>query len=192
MSRKALLLVTFFAEGGLFLLGLLLIGGLDVMQSRLSISWIATGYALLLCIPMVAMLYLVVRTQWAPLSRLKQEIDEKVLPIFANCKLIDLAAIALIAGVGEELFFRGWLQSALTNKFGLWVGLLIASLIFGLAHYLSTDYAVYAFVTGIYLGVIYQESGNLYIVMVIHTVYDFIALIYLIIREQANKQRFGQ
>lgn len=62
---------------------------------------------------------------------------------------------------------------------GIWVGILIASLIFGLAHYLSITYAVYAFITGIYLGVIYHLSGNLFIVMTMHAVYDFVALVYL-------------
>ena len=60
------------------------------------------------------------------------------------------------------------------------MGILIVSLIFGLAHYLSITYAIYAFLTGLYLGLIYQAFGNLYIVMVIHAVYDFVALMYLL------------
>ncbi len=181
MARKALLLVTVFVEGGLFLLGLLLAGGLRAeLWSRFSVSWVSTAYALLLCFPMLAMLYLTVRSHWKPLSRLTNEINEKVTPIFAQCKFIDLIAIALLAGMSEELFFRGWLQGALTNKFEVWVGILIASAIFGFAHYLSATYAIYAGLTGLYLGVIYQVSGNLYIVMVIHALYDFIALVYLV------------
>ena len=150
------------------------------MQSRFNLSWSATIYALLFCVPMLAVLYVSVRTPWTPLARLKQEIDEKVLPIFANCNISDLTIIALFAGTGEELFFRGWLQSALINKFGMLMGILIVSLIFGLAHYLSITYAIYAFLTGLYLGLIYQAFGNLYIVMVIHAVYDFVALMYLL------------
>ena len=180
MNRKVLLLITLLVEGGLFLFGLLLIGGQDAMQSKFNFSWSATAYALLFCIPLLAVLYLSVRTQWTPLYRLKQEIDEKVLPIFANCNISDLTIIALLAGTGEELFFRGWLQSALINKFGMLMGILIVSLIFGLAHYLSITYAIYAFLTGLYLGLIYQAFGNLYIVMVIHAVYDFVALMYLL------------
>lgn len=187
MDRKSLLLATLLVEGGLFLLGLLLMGGPNSMQSKFYLSWNATVYALLSCIPMLAVLYLSVRTQWTPLFRLKQEIDEKVLPIFANCNILDLAIIALLAGTGEELLFRGWLQGALTSKFGIWVGILIVSLIFGLAHSLSITYAIYAFLTGLYLGVIYQVSGNLYIVMVIHALYDFIALVYLVRRGKGDE-----
>ena len=181
MSRKVLLLVTIFTEGGLFLLGLILmrISRLE-LWSRFHLSWGGTAYALLSCLPMMAMLFFFDRLQWAPMTRFRSEIDEKVIPIFANSKLPDLALIAFFAGVGEELFFRGWLQGALVNKLELWIGILIASALFGLAHYLSTTYAIYAGLTGLYLGVIYQVSGNLYIVMVIHAVYDFIALVYLV------------
>jgi membrane protease YdiL (CAAX protease family) len=180
MARKTLLLITLFVEGGLFLIGLLLLGGSSALLSRFSLSWSATVYSLLLCLPLFAMLYFDERSQWPPLVRLREEIDEKVRPIFADCKIIDLAVIALLAGTGEELFFRGWLQGILTIKFGVLPGILVASVLFGLAHYLSPTYAIYAGLTGLYLGVIYQVSGNLYIVIAIHALYDFIALVYLV------------
>lgn len=182
MSRRSLLLVAVLTEGGLFLLGLLLVGGPQTFASKLDLSWNATVSALLLCIPMLAALYLAVRTNWAPLAQLRAELEEKVTPLFTNLKIPDLALIALLAGTGEELFFRGWLQGSLTNRSDAWIGILIASVIFGLVHYLSPTYAIYAGLTGIYLGVIYQLSGNLYIVMGIHALYDFIALVYLVRR----------
>ena len=180
MNRKTLLLITFFTEGGLLVFGLLFIGGPSTMQSKFDLSWSATFYALLLSLPMFVALYVSVRSRWKPLSQLRSELYEKVVPIFAKCQLIDLVMISFLAGVGEELFFRGWMQGALSDRLGMWMGILIASAIFGFAHYLSSTYAIYAFITGIYLGAIYQISENLYIVMTIHTVYDFVALMYLI------------
>lgn len=180
MNRKALLLITVIVEGGLFLIGLLLMGGSGELLSRFGFSWGATGNALLLCIPMFAVLYLAMRSGWALLSRLRNDIDEKIAPIFADCRLFDLVVIAVLAGTGEELFFRGWLQSILIHRFEVWLGILITSAVFGLAHYLSTTYAIYAGLTGIYLGVIYQVSGNLFIVMAVHALYDLIALVYLV------------
>ena len=194
MNRRALLLVTVFAEGGLFLLGLILMRFSQLeLWSRINLSWGTTASALLLCIPMLAALFFAMRTRWTPLSRLRIELEEKVIPVFTNCKLPDLALIAFLAGLGEELFFRGWLQGILTSKFEIWLGILIASALFGLAHYLSATYAIYAGLTGLYLGVIYQVSGNLYIVMVIHALYDFIALVYLVKkvrREETRLQAF--
>jgi membrane protease YdiL (CAAX protease family) len=187
MSRKSLLLVAVLTEGGLFLLGLLLVGGLQVLASKLDLSWNATASALLFCSPMLAALYFAVRSNWAPLARLRAELDEKIVPLFTHLKILDLALIALLAGAGEELFFRGWLQGALINRFDIWIGILIASVIFGFAHYLSPTYAIYAGLTGIYLGVIYQVSGNLYIAMAIHALYDFIALVYLVRRGKSGE-----
>ena len=188
MERKTLLLISFTVEGGVFLVGLVLINHAQVeLWARFNISWKATALALLLCIPMFIALYAVVRSRWELLSRLRAEIDEKITPIFARCKIIDLAVIALLAGAGEELFFRGWLQGILTNRFEAWLRILITSVIFGIAHYLSTAYVIYAFLTGIYLGVIYQAFGNLYIVMTIHAVYDFAALVYLFKKSKAQE-----
>ena len=182
MDRKTLLLITLLVEGGLFLFGLLLMGGSGALLPKFSLSWSATLYALLLCIPMFMGLYFAAVSKWRPLSQLRHELDEKVVPIFVNCRILDLALISLLAGSGEELFFRGWLQGTLTNKFGIWIGILIASAIFGFAHSLSPTYAIYAGLTGLYLGAIYQVTGNLYIVMTIHALYDFIALLYLVRR----------
>lgn len=187
MNRKALLLITIFAEGGLLVLALILMRFSQLnIWTKINISWRATAAAFLLSIPMLALLFFFDRSNWEPMIRFRSEIDEKVIPIFANTRLPDLAVIALFAGVGEELFFRGWLQSVLINRFEVWLGILIASAIFGLLHYLSSTYAIYAGLIGLYLGLIYQVSGNLYIVMAIHALYDFIALVYLINRTYAK------
>ena len=186
MSRKNLLSVTLIVEGGLFLLALYLLtaAGMD-LRSGFDPSISATVLAILLCLPMLAALYITARTDWPPLSRLRKEMDEKVRPIFANCKPIDLLIIALSAGVAEELFFRGWLQTFLVDRFGMLAGIFLTSLLFGLAHYLSKEYALYAFITGIYLGVIFHWTGNLYLLILIHALYDFIALLTLKVeREQ--------
>ena len=187
MNRTTLLLVTLFVEGGLYVAGLFLMGGSGAVRAKFSLSWSATFYALLLSLPMFTTLFLAMRSKWKPLSELRKELEEKVVPIFANSNIVDLVLIALLAGAGEELFFRGWLQDALANRLGLWLGILIVSIIFGFAHYLSLTYFIYAFITGIYLGVIYHLTGNLYVVMVIHGLYDFIALLILVRQGKAKE-----
>lgn len=187
MNRTTLLLVTLFVEGGLYVAGLFLLGGSGAVRAKFSLSWNGTFYALLLSLPMFSILFLSMRSKWKPLSEFREELEEKVVPIFADTNIVDLILIALLAGVGEELFFRGWLQDALANKLGLWAGILIASTIFGFAHYLSLTYAIYALITGIYLGVIYHLTGNLFVVMTIHGLYDFIALV-ILVRQGKTKE----
>ena len=181
MNRNTLLLVTVITEGGLYFLGLALMNLAEIeLRSVFSVSWTSTFYALLLTLPMFVTLYLVERSGWQPIVELRNEMDEKILPIFSNCNTVDLAVIAFFAGVGEELFFRGWMQAVLVERSGVLIGILITSLIFGVLHYLSTAYFIYAFLTSIYLGIIYLVTGNLFIVMAIHAVYDFAALVYLV------------
>jgi membrane protease YdiL (CAAX protease family) len=123
------------------------------------------------------------RSNWKPILQLRKDL-EKIRPVFSNSKPIDLALIAFFAGVGEEFFFRGWMQNALVHRSGAILGILITSAIFGLLHYLSTTYAIYALITSIYLGMIYFITGNLYIVMAIHVLYDFVALVVLMNRKE--------
>jgi len=181
MDKKTLLLVTAITEGGLYFWGLASMNSAEIeLRSVFNVSWGATAVALLLTLPIFAALYLVERLRWEPIVRLRNEIDEKVRPIFSKCKLVDLGLIAFFAGVGEELFFRGWMQAVLVDRSGVVIGILVTSLVFGFLHYLSTAYFIYAFVTSIYLGIIYLVTRNLFIAMAIHAIYDFIALVYLV------------
>ena len=48
-------------------------------------------------------------TRWpiGPLVRIKQFFDEVVRPFFQSLTVLDLAAISVVAGLGEELLLRG-------------------------------------------------------------------------------------
>lgn len=48
--------------------------------------------------------------------------------------IIAALATAITAGVGEELFFRRWLQTRLEAIFGAWAGIGVTSVLFGLMH----------------------------------------------------------
>jgi membrane protease YdiL (CAAX protease family) len=52
--------------------------------------------------------------------------------------------------------------------------------LFGLRHPISVPYMVMAAFLGLYLGTVWIVSGNLLTVIVVHTLYDFAALSYLI------------
>ncbi|PSF10718.1 CPBP family intramembrane metalloprotease [Marinobacter fuscus] len=87
-----------------------------------------------------------------------------------------LLLLCLLAGVGEELLFRGALQGWLLQHTGPWTALLAAAVVFGLVHYVSFTYFLVATGLGFVLGGAYQLSGSLEMVMVWHAVYDMFAL----------------
>lgn len=87
-----------------------------------------------------------------------------------------LVALSLLAGVGEELLFRGAIQGWLLQHTGPWIAVIAASVLFGLVHYVSFTYFVMAMGLGAVLGAAYQVSGSLELVMVWHAAYDMLAL----------------
>nr|WP_239056945.1 CPBP family intramembrane glutamic endopeptidase [Wenzhouxiangella limi] len=86
--------------------------------------------------------------------------------------------VALLAGVGEELLFRGVIQGGLDGVIGPWPALALASLLFGAMHALSRAYFVLATVMGLYMGLVYLWTGNLLIPILIHFLYDWVVLRY--------------
>jgi membrane protease YdiL (CAAX protease family) len=59
-------------------------------------------------------------------------------------------------------------------------GVALASILFGVLHPISLTYIIITALLGAYLGAIWVQNGNLLTVMVIHAVYDFAVLGYLI------------
>lgn len=131
-------------------------------------------------LPMVAVFGVLIRWPMGPLERVKQLLDDVLVPFLGSCTLIELALISLVAGLGEELLFRGVLQIKLAQLMGFWPGLVLASLLFGLMHPLSVTYVVLAASFGIYLGWIFTITADLFVAMIAHAVYDFVALAYLL------------
>ncbi len=167
-------------EGGLIVLawglGLLLKTPFGA-QTFITGSAIALGVAATM--PLFLGLYGTIRSSWPVLVRLRQVIEEQVVPLFAGCTVWGIAIISILAGVGEEALFRGVMQTNLAGLLGVVPALLVTSLLFGLVHFVTSTYAVMAGIIGLYLGVISIWSGNLFAPMVIHALYDFVALMYL-------------
>ena len=80
----------------------------------------------------------------------------------------------VIAPIMEEILFRGILQDALMRKYGAFVGILIASAVFGIVH-LIPQQVVNAFMIGIVLGYIYYRTGALLPVILIHCINNAIS-----------------
>lgn len=90
-----------------------------------------------------------------------------------------IVALSALAGVGEELLFRGVIQGGLSGVLTQPVAILVAALLFGAVHYLSSIYFLIATLLGVVLGVAYAVSGSILVVMVWHGVYDLTAMVCL-------------
>jgi len=124
-------------------------------------------------------LWWMLRTRWDPARRLVSLVTEQLGPLLAGRPTIQLALLALLAGVAEEILFRGVIQVGMARAFSPAPALLLTSVIFGLAHFASPAYAILAGVVGIYLGALFLLQGNLLVPIVAHALYDFMALMAL-------------
>ena len=133
--------------------------------------------------------------QALPLESL-QRIDRLVREMFQqhmnSLKLWQLAVIAALAGIGEELFFRGLLQLGLSSVFHVWLAIFLASLLFGMAHAVTRTYFLLAFVISVYLGFLFDYTGNLFVPIAIHALYDFFVFLYIKFTSNSDRQELRQ
>lgn len=99
-----------------------------------------------------------------------------------------VVVLSALAGLGEELLFRGVLQAWLAGVSGPWSAVVLGGLAFGLAHYLSPAYFVLATCMGLYLGALYQLTGNLLLPVLVHALYDAFAIVYLLRWRERDRQ----
>lgn len=179
--RSPLIWFAYVFEGGLAILAWLLdlLFGQQIAELG---QWDMRGIALgIVCsLPMLVGFFVCVRWPIGPLGQIKQFSDEMIYPLFAPCTVLELGLLSFLAGLGEEALFRGIIQGLLGQWLGTVAGLLLASGLFGLLHFITPTYAVLATLMGIYLGVWWLATENLVVVIVAHAFYDFVALVWLV------------
>ena len=148
-----------------------------------SMLWpIALG--LLATIPMLLGLLLLEWRPWGPFAELRRIVHQNIVPMFAGAKIWQLGLIASAAGIGEEMLFRGFLQTAIAERIdgatGTWIAVGITSGLFGICHWVTRTYAVLATLIGVYLGWLLLACDNLIVPIAAHAAYDFVALLYLV------------
>jgi uncharacterized protein len=180
-ARAVIIIFAVFFEGGLAPLSLILgwfFGHPPLDRFVWSMQDAVWGVAA--TIPLILMFLAILRWPIGPLARVKKFCDLEVVPLLDESTWSELALIAVSAGVGEEMLFRGVIQASLRSWLGVPWGLGLASLLFGLLHPISVPYMVIAAFLGFYLGTVWILGGNLLTVMITHGLYDFAALAYLI------------
>jgi membrane protease YdiL (CAAX protease family) len=171
-------------EGGLALVAALLAWLLSVpLREQFPLSGqplaAAAARGIVVTLPMFALFWLLVHSKRPTLRHLRQQVEWLVHEMFPSGSIAQFGFVALLAGVGEELLFRGVIQMKLSEWMSPPAGLVIASLLFGAVHALSKLYLVLATAIGLYLGWFAQQYGELVTPIVAHALYDFLALVYL-------------
>ena len=130
------------------------------------------GAAVLLALVNYAVLRLAPAIQ--PVRAIRRLYRETLRPLFATARPFEIVGVSLAAGVGEELLFRGAVQAEF--------GLVVASLLFGLAHIggrSSVVFGLWVVVMGFGLGGLAHAAGGLMAPIVAHAAYDAMAITFI-------------
>lgn len=181
-DRLQILRLAIAVEGGLAGLAFLIgwFSGQNILAGvQFELSSIGIGLASSL--PMFLLLAVAIRSKARIFIPIRDVLNKVLLPWLSPCRLIDIALLASLAGISEELLFRACLQSLLGNWIGATSGLVAASVLFGVAHWITPGYALLATVAGFYLGTVWLATGgDILAVSIAHGFYDFVALLLLL------------
>lgn len=143
------------------------------------VSGISFFKGIAFAIPPFILLLIVSRGEIPAFKRIQQILYNFVNSYLGSCQVYQLALLSAVAGLGEETFFRGFLQGYLGDKFSEIVGILVSNIAFGALHLITPTYGIIAFLIGCYLSAILHYTNNLFILILCHAVYDFAALCYI-------------
>ena len=173
--RTKLLIIAFLIEGFVFLLAVLLAWLFDIPLLPLSKNLfrdvlMGTFWALF---PLALFVFSVSDTAKAVplLGSVRNTLITEIKILFSATRLLDIVVISILAGFAEELLFRGVIQVKM--------GIIAASIMFGLLHCVTPAYVVIATIIGFYIGIIYHLYQSLLIPIQLHCIYDFGALVYI-------------
>ncbi|KEO84253.1 CPBP family intramembrane glutamic endopeptidase [Tumebacillus flagellatus] len=154
----------------------------EIGLKRPVLSWKIAGYVLVFLITLYAVTlitgslgsWLGVNTDSYREQRITSELQNAWWQGSFLLKLLPLLATSVIAPLGEEMLFRGLVQSTVTAKWGNLAGVLLSSLLFALLH---ADVVLFLpiFVMGILLAVLRRVSDSLWAPIWLHALNNFYA-----------------
>ncbi|MEI6267834.1 MAG: type II CAAX endopeptidase family protein [Methylococcaceae bacterium] len=187
MAKSLLKLDDFFKsacyfEASLILVAIFLgwVANIDPFE-HLYFSETAIAYGVIGTLPLFLMFLSLEKLQGESVVKIRKLLLNTLGPGLHSYHWSDLLILAAIAGIAEELLFRGVIQPWIENSWGITTGLIASNIVFGLVHAVTPLYAVLAALVGIYLGLSLDYSGdrNLLIPVIIHGLYDFLAFVAL-------------
>ncbi|MEQ1544164.1 CPBP family intramembrane glutamic endopeptidase [Methyloglobulus sp.] len=145
-------------------------------------------YGILGTIPLFLLFLLLEQFTSESVITIRRFLMETLGPALHRHHWADLFVLAAIAGISEEVLFRGVIQPWMESSWGTIAGLIGSNILFGMVHAITPLYFVMATVVGIYLGLALDIGGdrNLLTPVIIHSLYDFLAFLALMRSYRAN------
>lgn len=111
-------------------------------------------------------------------SEIVEESNKIIMKMSSSIEgLILVVATLISAGICEEFTFRGFLQTALSNRYSLWIALIVSSFMFSFMHFDPQGiYMIAAFLLSLVLGFVYHRWRSYTLCAIAHATLNLIAL----------------
>jgi sodium transport system permease protein len=126
-------------------------------------------------VPWIVALAGLLNRYWPQSPEVIRQMERLFRAPLAEHPVLTIIAVGVLAGVCEEIFFRGPIQTALTRRLPDWFALTAGAFLFAAAH-LDPHGMLPRFLLGLVLGWLVLRSGSLFPAMLAHGLYDASAL----------------
>jgi membrane protease YdiL (CAAX protease family) len=158
-------------------------------------DWFALGIGAISALIAALIAIFIQRLPFSFTKQLKEDSNRVVSNLLGQCTRPDLIGIAMLAGVGEELLFRGLFQQGLMFAVpedwlaaGPWIVTAIVALLFGMLHSISIPYVVVATIASVGLSVLFITTGDLLACILCHALYDLVLLLVLVKPQEITEE----
>jgi len=103
--------------------------------------------------------------------------------------------LALASGFGEEIAFRGYLQTRIAQRYNPWIAVVIVAVLFASSHRVNSSnpllYLATATLVGVLFGTVFVRTRSLWTGISLHTIWNYIQIAVLAVRNSADERFFG-
>jgi membrane protease YdiL (CAAX protease family) len=146
------------------------------------LGWAVTGWLVALCLcnginEVVTRLLVWIDVEM-PTHGVLETLSDPNLP--GSLHVIAMIGAFIFAPVGEEIFFRGIIQTGLHRlwlpRWGSmrhrWIAIVLTALLFGLMHFSVYHHIPALIALGIILGYVYERTGSLLVPIMLHMLFN--------------------
>ena len=189
-NGNSFVLQAIFFEGAMALIGaaLALFCGLDLWKAfhtpDLLTLFKQFGLGVVFAAGMGLLFTLLDYIPWRRLKQVSQKTKEVVVATMKNVTRFNRFLVCLLAGIGEEILFRGFIFVAifefwpwgLEYNLNIIAAIVFSSILFGLGHYVTLLYFIITGLLGAAFCLVFLWTGSLIAPVVAHALYDFYAM----------------
>ncbi len=162
---------------GLAVLAMCLAFGLDFQWTALgNLGWWSVPLSVVIATVLFVVFVWLVSHRWLRL-RSFYSLTADLHVMLKDLTWAQIIVLSFLAGIGEELLFRGVMQAWLSETSGVYSAIVISSLVFALLHALTRYYFVFALGLSLLFGVLFAMTQSMVLLILVHAVYDVIAIV---------------